>query len=462
MGLLLGRLGRRSRSSPGLVRGEVFLRLPDATDVDGATAHAASEALTVSSSLLWFGLARARRRSQIELPGGATGIVLDVRKGHEDALVRRLEAWLIDELRLYGAMTGRRRDSALAVARHVQSWSVIDSLQERQVEGRLDVFVACRVPLYWPAAGPADQSMIRGPYASIADGGEAAQILLVDTGIDEHWLSRHVPGFDPSRLRWLPAPRRTKAGPYEMSRRAGDRRVGGHGTAMATAIWERAPQAIIAALPALEPELGAGTPGTIVAFAIQIAHGERELRQVNLSLEADPDAHEQAKLFETSANMNFGLDSMLRRGAVVVAAVGNAHPADIGLGWPAHVRGVIAVGAVYRDGRGFMRCPDSRYDPAAVPESSNLWVEDGGHLENGRVVTPAIVVDGVNYAGSSIACARASGSIAAWWSAHEEANRKPPSVKETWDRLLAVSHEGLQALPFAERGHGWARPQAPS
>jgi hypothetical protein len=451
MRLLRGELGRKSLPSESLVEGKVFVRLPDAPDVDRLTVHAASDTVHVSSSLRWFGFARARHRWMIELPGGGKGVVLGVKKGHEDALIKRLHAWLMDELDVYGAQTDRHRDSEVAKVRHLRSWSNADSLRQREVEGRLDVFVACRIPYVMPAGVPPALSTIRELEGSTVDD-RGPEILLMDTGIDQEWLSSQR--FDISRVKWLPAPRQTAAGPYEGSIRPGDRRVGGHGTAMAAAIWERAPNATITVLPVLEAGPGAQTPGDLMVVGILIAHGQPELQHVNLSLTVTRDA----ELFLVASGVEVGIKSMLRRGAVVVAAVGNAHPADIGLGWPASVAGVIAIGAVCKGGDGFRKCPDSRYDSRADLNSLNFWVEEGGHLEKERVITPGIVANGTGFAGSSVACARASGSIAAWRYARAQATGRLPSARETRDNLLAASQDGLQALVPAERGNGWARP----
>jgi Subtilase family len=378
-----------------------------------------------------------------------------VKPGREDALVQRLHRWWVDEFESLEHAQPEFRDGASEKSRHFLSWRDPDFLRQQQDDGRLGVFVACRVPVVRPAGDTSNaQNMLRRQEPA---GGVPSRIVLMDTGVDEEIL--RAEGFDTSRLEWLPAPRRGLHGTYVHSPTPGDRRVGAHGTAMAAAIWRHAPAAQVIVLPVLDGDPGAGTGADILSLGITVALGQPDLQHVNFSLEADERPGGASQTFFISANMEAGVRAMVSRGAVVTAATGNAQPPNIGIAWPAREPGVIAIGAVAPSGDGFRRCTDSRYNPeVSTSDASNLWVEEGGQLENGEVVLPGISVGAMGFAGSSVAAAHASGRIVEWRSRRAAATGQLPDAEETLSALMLSTSEGLETLTPAERGHGWARP----
>jgi subtilisin family serine protease len=461
------------------VPGEVFVRLPDGPQTEETTIRAFQESLRVASSFLRFGRARARSHASVELAAGAIGLLFRVAPGHEDPLIERVHAWFIDELDARH-LEVESTDMEPPRERHRRAWKDPDELRRREIDGRLDVFVACRIPVVRPAPDissgdrrakqvfdtPGDDRPVEPPEPaslsrvfdlwSSGHIGAGVTVLLMDTGVDVGVLERM--GHRPSQIHWLSSPRRTAGGRYERSHRAGDRQVGLHGTGMAAAILEQAPGASILVLPVLDPNEATGTSAHILTLGMIQALGQDPSHQINMSLVIDDEHDSRGQMYKTASTLEFSLDSALERGTIIVAAVGNSDPADIGFGWPARNPGVVAAGAVELEDGQFRRSPDSRYDPAGPPSSDHLWVEEGGRLVGGQVVRSGVVVDGIGLAGSSVACARASGRLAAWRSRKAQDLGRLPNAEETRRGLEGAPLNGLDSLGVAERGRGWARP----
>lgn len=242
--------------------------------------------------------------------------------------------------------------------------------------------------------------------------GKGVTVAVIDTGVNAK-----LPDLKPAVV-----PGGDMTGQGGDGREDYDTRQGGHGTAMASLIASRgtktgfvgvAPEAKI--LPIASPSLSGRNTGKAVRFAADRGAKVINISQISTAADIYPN--------QCPPELLDAIKYAASKDVVIVAAAGNSGNYDNKPSYPASCPGVVAVGALARDGEPWKSTQRQSYVTVGAPGQGVGYID-----KNGRVATSG--------AGTSQASALTAGAVALLRSRYPEM-----PARQVVQRLIATAKD---------------------